>query len=225
MDNSSQAQSGINRVRTSNLKKATDIRKAGYKSTIHALPPDVKSKLDQLLTWRLSPQKVLVQLSAEFPNVKFPSPKAVENYRNRYHKITLTKKTTLIAEKEITMDIKKNQIEKAVADQMLTIATDIYPKMVKRVADALEKENQIGLPLKALNDASSALMEMTKVMLEFTRKNDLKLFVKEETTVEAEQTQTNKEDVYDKLARIFSEKVRRLHIMGLEITAENLRGR
>mgnify|MGYP001595142211 CR=1 FL=1 len=205
----SQTQSGINKVRTSNLKKATDIRKSGYKSTIHALPSDVRTKLDQLLTWRMSPQKVLAQLCTEFPDVKFPSPKTVENYRNRYHKLTLTKKTTLIAEKEITMDFKKNQIEKSVADQMLKIATEIYPQMVNRVSNALEKEKQIGLPIKAVNEASSALMDVTKLLLDFTGKNNLKLFVQQETTVQAAQSEANKEDVYTKLARILN---RRGHI-------------
>src|SRR3989344_6361825 len=77
-------------IRRQNLQKATLVRQSEFKSSIHALPPKIKARIDQYLSLRYSPYEVLAKVCQEFPRAELPSPKAVENYRNKYHTKALT---------------------------------------------------------------------------------------------------------------------------------------
>lgn len=180
-------QDELKQLRTLNLRKATQIRQMGFKSSIHALPPDVKLRLDQLLTMKISPRAALAELCQQFPRVELPSPKAVEHYRNKYHKATLSKKITLIANREIEMDMKKLELQRSIMEQIMFITTDILPKLVKRVEICLEKEDQIGLPIKITDSSVYTLSVVIKMLNDFLNKNGVYLFTEEEVTLSQKQ--------------------------------------
>lgn len=201
-------QDTIKKVRAANLKKATQIRQQGYKSAIHALPTPVKEKLDELLSWRISPEKALQTLSGQFPDTKFPSSKAIQNYRNKYHVQSLARSMAVTKEAEL-LDIKRLKIKNAVANNMTTVATVIFPMMVNRLLMSLEKEQQLGITLKIVNDASRALVDIAEMLQNFSGKNDLRLFATEETTTQItseDQGKGGKESVQQQLERILSER-------------------
>lgn len=170
-------QDELHQLRRMNLQKATRIRQMGYKSSIHALPPDVKAKLDEFLSWKISPKKALAELCSLYPKVELPSPKAVEHYRNKHHKATLSKKITLIANKEIEMDLRKNKLEKELLKQIEFITYELLPKLGQRVKMALDKEDQVGLPLKIVDNSIWPLVSVIKMLADFLNKNDIRLFV------------------------------------------------
>lgn len=216
-------QDELHQLRRLNLQKATKIRQMGYKSSIHALPPDVKAKLDEFLSWKVSPKKALAELCSLYPKIDLPSPKAVEHYRNKHHKATLSKKITLIANKEIEMDLRKNKLEKELLRQIEIITFEILPKLTKRVKMALDKEDQVGLPLKIVDNSIWPLVSMIKMLSDFLNKNDIRLFIQPKP--EARSTQENSvdqsdtdpvvlESAYAKLRDILAKK-------GLTITAPN----
>jgi len=45
---------GKNRIRAGNFKKVTEIRQAGFKKSIHALPPQVKLRINKKVLKKLN---------------------------------------------------------------------------------------------------------------------------------------------------------------------------
>jgi hypothetical protein len=170
-------------TRVANLQKATRIKQAGYKSSIHALPQEVRTKLDEILTWKISPKKALAALCEQYPKVELPSAKAVENYRNKYHKASLSKKITLVAQKEVEIDLLKAELQRTIAGQVEYLATDLLPKLTKRLEKAMEQEEKIGLPLKMVDNSITPLIAVIRVVNDFLDKNDIHLFAEERAKV------------------------------------------
>ena len=81
----------INKVRAANFRKASELKKLGFASAVHALPPHVKSELDRLLITGTSIRETLKIVSNQFPEVKFPSINALNNYKNKHLGIEMTK--------------------------------------------------------------------------------------------------------------------------------------
>lgn len=160
-------------TRKGNLAKATEIRRLGYKSSIHALPSEVKTRLDELLSQRLSPAVVLNALCEQFPNIKFPSAKAIENYRSKYHKQTLTR-TRAMRKNEMALDIKKQEIETVLTQTSEVMIRKILPKLIHRLENALEKEKQIGIPLRMTDNALKSVVTVISALSGVVNKNDLR---------------------------------------------------
>lgn len=170
-------------TRVANLQKATQLKRDGFKSSIHALPQEVRTKLDELLTHKLSPVKALAALCEQYPTVKLPSYKAVENYRNKYHKASLTKRITLVAKREVELDLLRSEFQKCSLDQMEYLSKKLLPKLIKRLDKALEQEEKIGMPLKIVNDSVLPVLSVIKVINDFIGRNNLHLLVEEKTKV------------------------------------------
>ena len=65
------------------LKKAAALKKAGFKTSVHASPH--KDEIDEWLAkYHWSPQKVLNELGRMYPKEEFMSLKAMANYRDNY---------------------------------------------------------------------------------------------------------------------------------------------
>lgn len=139
-------------IRRQNLKKATQVRQDGHKTSIHALPPKIKERLDQLLTHRLSAINVLRSINNEFPGIELPSPKAVESYRTKYHTQALTRQRAL-RNNQLYTDFQKLQVKSFILENAV-------PQLLKRINNSLEIENKVGMPLKATNDAVRGLTRL-----------------------------------------------------------------
>lgn len=159
-------------IRKENLQKGTQVRQNGFKSSIHALPPKVKLRLDELLSYRLSPVNVLKSLCEEFPRVKLPSAKAVENYRNKYHIQTLTRERAF-RKNETQHDMAKQEIESLVIHQTVDFCKRILPKLMKRIDLALEMEEKAQIPLRVTDQTVGTVLNVIKVMTEIVSRNDL----------------------------------------------------
>lgn len=170
-------------TRVANLKKATELKRNGFKSSIHALPQEVRTKLDELLTYKISPKKALSSLCEQYPDIKFPSYKAVENYRNKYHKVSLTKRITLVAKQEVELDFLRSEMQNSSLKQMEYLSTKLLPKLVKRLDKALEQEEKIGISLKIVNDSVMPVLSVIKVINDFIGRNNLHLLVEEKTKI------------------------------------------
>lgn len=173
-------------TRVANLQKATQLKRDGFKSSIHALPQEVRTKLDELLTHKLSPVKALAALCDQYPKVELPSPKAVENYRNKYHKASLTKRITLVAKQEVELDLLRSELQKTSLEQMEYLSAKLLPKLVKRLDKALDQEEKIGMPLKIVNDSVLPVLSVIKVINDFIGRNNLHLLVEEKTKITEE---------------------------------------
>lgn len=173
-------------ARVASLQKATQLKRDGFKSSIHALPQEVRTKLDELLTHKLSPTKALAALCEQYPTVELPSYKAVENYRNKYHKASLTKRIALVAKQEVELDLLRSDLQKASLEQMEYLSTKLLPKLVKRLDKALEQEEKIGMPLKIVNDSAMPILSVIKVINDFIGRNNLHLLVEEKTKITGE---------------------------------------
>lgn len=198
-------------TRKANLQKATQIRQSGYKSSIHALPEHVRAKLDQFLTWKLSPVKALAALCELYPKLELPSPKAVENYRNKYHKVTLTKRARLVAKNEIEMDLVKDILQKKLLAEIQYLTFKILPKLNRRVAMALDKEEQLGgLPLSMTNQAVMTVMRVISMLNDFLTQNNIHLFVEEKAIIQPKQYEPPDPELvksaYEKLQNILLTK-------------------
>ena len=165
--------SSIQDIRKENLVKATEVRRLGYKSSIHALPPEVRTRLDEMLSQRLSPAIVLKALCDQFPTIKFPSAKAIENYRSKYHKQTLTR-TRAMRKNEVALYLKKQEIEKVLTQTSEVMIRKILPKLIQRLEKALEKEKQIGIPLRTTDNALRSVVTVISALSGVVSKNDLR---------------------------------------------------
>ena len=172
----------INRIRAKNFRAASDLKRRGYKTAVHALPSKVRARLDQMLSWRVSAETALKALCSEYPKVRLPS----EN-------------------KEIQMDFKKQRIEGALADSYLIMATVLLPALESGALAALDQARQINLPIKAALDWVIAYKDVMKELREFARGNDMRLFVEEETAVGVQSDERN-EDTHELFERILKKR-------------------
>jgi hypothetical protein len=75
----------IREKRIESLKKANQVKYSEYPTTIHALQEKIHARLDQYLNYGFPTMVCLRKLCTEFPFVRLPSYKAVQNYRKKYH--------------------------------------------------------------------------------------------------------------------------------------------
>lgn len=195
---------GLYNIRKANLQKATQVRQAGFKTSIHALPEQVHTRLDQFLTFKMSSMECLRMICAEFPDVKLPSYKAVENYRRRYHIQVLTRQEP--AEQDIQVDLKKINIERVVIHELYILVMEILPHLRERTIWALEKEQQLRVPLKMTDDAVKTWLSVIKTMSSILYKNNVGFINSARKTIPAEPeiTEERKRELDKKVTRILN---------------------
>jgi hypothetical protein len=200
---------GINKIRAANFRKANDLKKLGFASAVHALPPQVKSELDRLLLTGTSIREVLRIVSNQFPQTKLPSINAVNNYKNKYLGIEMSRdahENAVILNRTET-ELLTDALRKGIANFYVHLAKEILPKLAEGLNDGLEKEKMVKMPMKINSDRAIAIASLVREMNSFVRGSGINVlaFESKTTTItthaEVEPT-TSKEDVYDKLARI-----------------------
>lgn len=200
---------GINKVRAANFRKASDLRKQGYASAVHALPPNIKSELDRLLLTGTSVREALRAVSNQFPNIKFPSINALNNYKNKYLGTGMAKDThdNLIALNQTETEILIDKLKRGIGQFYVQLAETILPKLAKGLEEGLEKERMVKMPMKMNSERTMAIASLVREMNNFARGSGINVlaFERNTTTLTPAQEPTDanaREDVYDKLARI-----------------------
>src|SRR3990170_7015738 len=89
-----------------NSVKGAAIKKAGFLTGIHALPAEIKNKLDELLLRRYAPERALSILEREYPNTNLPSKSAVYTYKAKYLPTVMTNS------RQVSLNVEKLDVEK-----------------------------------------------------------------------------------------------------------------
>lgn len=107
------------------LSKSNLLRKAGFKSGIEALSPEVKEEVDRLLGLKYPPKEVLRLVSQKFPGTPLPSKTALYNYRNSHFEKSLVQSNGITKAVE-EFDTQKIQVKSLILDVVKQfIATDL----------------------------------------------------------------------------------------------------
>lgn len=75
----------IREVRIASLVKANQVKYSEYPTLVHALPEKVRNRLNSYLDHNWPSMVCLRKLCSEFPFVRLPSYKSLQNFRKKYH--------------------------------------------------------------------------------------------------------------------------------------------
>lgn len=168
--------------------KGSAISKAGYKTGIHALPNDVKTRLDEMLLLRYSPEKALSILEKEYPDINLPSKSAVYSYKSKYLTESLTKvrQVSQLAEK---LDIEKMNISSLLISHLRRFIAIDLNVLQDRWYRSLDEEKQLGKSQKYTNDLGKIYLEGIKLSMDMLLKLNVNFEVneKKESSKEPEQ--------------------------------------
>jgi hypothetical protein len=149
--------------------KGASIRKAGFLTGIHALPPKVKNRLDELLLCRYSPEQALSKLEQDFPEVKLPSRSAVYTYKGKYLPNSLSK-VRQVAQIAEELDIEKmNTASLFVSHLRRFIAVDLNV-LQDRWYQGLEANQNGKGDQRMINEAGKMYMEAIKLGMDMLTK-------------------------------------------------------
>lgn len=87
----------IREIRITNLIKANQIKYSEYPTLVHALPEKVRARLDWYIDHNWPSMVCLRKVCSEFPFVRLPSYKVVQNYRKKYRALESNYQGTLQA--------------------------------------------------------------------------------------------------------------------------------
>ena len=161
-----------------NSIKGAAIKKAGFLTGIHALPLEVKNKLDELLLRRYAPERALSILEREYPNANLPSKSAVYTYKSKYLPASMTNS------RQVSLNVEKLDIEKMnvaslyVSHLKRFIAIDLNV-LQDRWYKNLEKEQDTGVTQKATNELGKMYMEGIKLGMDMLLKLNVSIDTQE----------------------------------------------
>ncbi len=202
--------------------KGSIITHAGYETGIHALPTEIKDKLDSYLRSKYSPARILAQLSKEFPDFSLPSRSALYNYRKRYFEKSVVSATS-VAKFEEAFDADKINLKSLVVSHVKRFVAVDLPELRERWYRAMEKDQDKTQLSKETREAARLYIDAVKTSMDIIPKLNITVeLIEEKPQVEPEITEAQKHDVYDKLARLINNKAEGLARMGRPITAETL---
>ena len=209
-------------TKTRYASKGNSIIHAGYEIGIHALPTEIKDKLDSYLRSKYSPARILAHLSKEFPNVSLPSRSALYNYRKRYFEKSVVSATP-VAKIEEVFDADKINLKSLVVIHVKRFVAVDLPELRERWYRAMEKDQNKTQLSKETREAARLYIDAVKTSMDIMPKLNITVeLIEEKPQVESEITEAQKHDVYDKLARLINNKAEGLARMGRPITAETL---
>lgn len=182
--------------------KGSSIIHAGFETGIHALPGEVKVKLDFYLRSRYSPARILAQLSPEFPNVSLPSRSALYNYRKRYFEQSIVSATP-VAKVEELFDADKINLKSLVVNHVKRFVAVDLPELRERWYRSMENDQGKTQLSKETRESARLYLEAVKVSMDVMPKLNITVeLIEDKPPVEPELEGVQKEDVYDKLARV-----------------------
>lgn len=186
--------------------KGSSIIQAGYETSVHALPGAVKDKLDSYLKSKYSPARILAQLSQEFPDILLPSRSALYNYRKRYFEQSIVSATP-VAKAEEVFDADKINLKSLVVSHVKRFVAVDLPELRERWYQAMENDQSRTQLAKETREAARLYLEAVKVSMDIMPKLNITVeMVEDKSTDESRISEVQKEDVYDKLARILNRR-------------------
>ena len=209
-----------NKIRYAN--KGGSITQAGYETGVHALPGEVKDKLDSYLRSKYSPARILSQLSQEFPKVSLPSRSALYNYRKRYFEQSIVSATPVAKIEEVFDADKINLKSLVVAHVKRFVAVDLQV-LREKWYKSMENDQGKSELSRETKDMAKLYIEAVKVSMDVMPKLNITVELIEDKPQEApEVTEAHKNDIYERLEKIYNKRVAGLTRMGVAITAESL---
>lgn len=182
--------------------KGSSIIQAGFETGIHALPGAVKDKLDSYLRSKYSPTRILSQLSQEFPQVSLPSRSALYNYRKRYFEQSIVSATP-VAKAEEVFDADKINLKSLVVNHVKRFVAVDLPELRERWYRSVENDQGKTQLSKETRDSARLYLEAVKVSMDVMPKLNITVeLIEDKPPIEPELAGAQKEDVYDKLARV-----------------------
>jgi len=182
--------------------KGSSIIHAGFETSVHALPGVVKDKLDSYLKCKYSPAKILAHLSQEFPDVSLPSRSAMYNYRKRYFEQSIVSATP-VAKAEEVFDADKINLKSLVVSHVKRFVSVDLPALRERWYKSMENDQGKTQLSKETRESARLYLEAVKVSMDVMPKLNITVeLIEDKPPVEPELEGVQKEDVYDKLARV-----------------------
>ena len=181
-----------------NSVKGAAIKKAGFLTGIHALPAEIKNKLDELLLRRYAPERALAILEREYPNANLPSKSAVYTYKAKYLPASMSNS------RHVSLNVEKLDVEKMNVTSMFLshlkrfIAIDLNV-FQDRWHESLEKEHETGNVQKHTNELGKMYMHGIEVAMDMLLRLNVNFAAQEEQ--EKETASEKKEDYLSALQR------------------------
>lgn len=202
--------------------KGSSITHAGYETGVHALPGAVKDKLDSYLRSKYSPAKILSQLSQEFPKVSLPSRSALYNYRKRYFEQSIVSATPVAKIEEVFDADKVNLKSLVVAHVKRFVAVDLQV-LREKWYKSMENDQGKSELSRETKDMAKLYIEAVKVSMDVMPKLNITVeLIEDKPQVASEVSAAHKNDIYERLEKIYNKRVAGLTRMGVAITAESL---
>lgn len=170
---------GTNRKIILNSNKGNSIKKAGFLTGIHALPPHIKSRLDELLLCRYSPERALSELESEYPNTNLPSKSAVYSYKTKYLPTSLTG-VRQVSQAVEQLDIEKMDLAKLFASHIKRFIAIDLNVMLDRWHRGLEDDQEQDKNQKSTDEAGKMYMEAIKMVTVLLNQLNVKMQLDEE---------------------------------------------
>ena len=180
------------------VAKGAAIRKAGFLTGVHALPPEIKNKLDELLLRRYAPERALSILEKQYPDTNLPSKSAVYTYKSKYLPASMSNS------RHVSLNVEKLDVEKMNVTSLFLshlkrfIAIDLNV-FQDRWHESLEKEHETGNVQKHTNELGKMYMDGIKLGMDMLLRLNVNFAAQEEQ--EKETASEKKEDYLSALQR------------------------
>ena len=180
------------------VAKGAAIRKAGFLTGVHALPPEIKNKLDELLLRRYAPERALSILEKQYPDTNLPSKSAVYTYKSKYLPASMSNS------RHVSLNVEKLDVEKMNVTSLFLshlkrfIAIDLNV-FQDRWHESLEKEHETGNVQKHTNELGKMYMDGIKLGMDMLLRLNVNFAAQEQQ--EKETASEKKEDYLSALQR------------------------
>ena len=187
--------------------KGASIKKAGFLTGIHALVPEVKNRLDELLRFSYSPVRVLKQLSQEFPNTNLPSKSALYVYKNTYLDKEMNTRDAEVFDEE------KVKVKSLLLTHVKRFLAIDLPTIRNAWQDDMQKAQESGKITRETREATKLYLDTVKLCTELVPRLNINIELKEENESADNAASSQDDDVYKDLDRLISQNKRQLEVM------------
>lgn len=167
--------------------KGSTVRQAGFETSIHALPPEIKQQVDQMINQKFPPAKVLRYLAQKYPEVNLPSKSALYNYRKRYFNNSLVN-LRQVSQFENELDIDKIKLKSVLLSQIKRFIAIDLPELRDRWHDSTEKDKKKKIQSRDSKELGKLYMEAIKISLDAIPKLNISIDVQQEELRELEES-------------------------------------
>jgi hypothetical protein len=166
--------------------KGSTVRQAGFETSIHALPPEIKQHVDQMIRQKFPPTKILRYLAQKYPDINLPRKSALYNYRKRYFNNSLVN-LRQVSQFENELDIDKIKLKSVLLSQIKRFIAIDLPELRDRWNDSTENDKKNGTQSKDSRELGKLYMEAVKISLDVIPKLNISIDVQQEEPKDPEE--------------------------------------